>query len=200
MDGLRSGRCIDGESFDPQPGGPVHVFPCQKRWHQYLSFGNGKEAPTGALHTNVPLHTRRRIAETGREQEPYMCLGVPGRGDLDEEDWLGHRARYVQGESESEDSEDNEQSMVDEIDHDNFSVDGDDENEEDGDNEDDEPLDLWHWEGEQLVATRCSNTDAIIEWVLVPFIEEENSTTEYEKEGDEHSENSGTAQEEVEEL
>jgi hypothetical protein len=203
MDGLRAGRCMDGESFDPQPGGPVHVFPCQKRWHQYLSFGNGKEAPVGALHTNVPLHTRRRIAETGREQEAYMCLGVPGRGDLDEEDWLGRRKTYLE-ESESEDSEDSERSLVDGIDLDNFSVDGDDEHREDMEIEDEGtqgPLDLWHWEDEQLVATRCSNVDAIIEWVLVPFIEEDNSTTVYENKNAEGSlKNKTSNEEDAEEL
>eukprot|EP00980_Cylindrotheca_fusiformis_P031044 scaffold25738_cov127-Cylindrotheca_fusiformis.AAC.4 len=200
MDGLRVGRCIDGESFDPQPGGPVHVFPCQKRWHQYLSFGNGKDAPSGALHTNVPLHTRKRIAETGREQESYMCFGVRGRGDLDEEDWLGQRAEYYQEESESEDSSDSDHSIVDEIDHDRFSVDGDEEG-ENAEVEDVGPPDLWHWEGEQIVATRCSNTDAVIEWVLVPFIEEENSNKADENEKNEVSGNeSVSGDEEDEEL
>lgn len=200
MDGLRTGRCLDGESFDPQPGGPVHVYPCSKRWHQFLSFGNGKDAPIGSLHTTVPLHTRRRIAETGREQEAYMCLGVPGRGELDEEDWLGRREDYYYHESESEDgSGDENGSMVDEIDQDNFSGDGDDFNEEEETHSESEDglRHLSHWEGDQLIATRCSNVGAVIEWVLVPFIEEEDSTVVYE-DGDNATED-GTAHDEDEE-
>lgn len=72
MDGMRMGRCLDSDSLDAQPGGLVHVFPCTKRWNQFHSFGNGRDVPRMAIHTNVPLHTRNRIAETGRVQEPYM--------------------------------------------------------------------------------------------------------------------------------
>ncbi|CAJ1952496.1 unnamed protein product [Cylindrotheca closterium] len=185
MDGLRVGRCLDGESFDPQPGGPVHVFPCHNRWHQYISFGDGTHAPTGALHTNVPEHTRKRIAETGREQEAYMCLGLEGRGE-DEEDWLGKRKEMMekmlqreleQMEQDSDDSEDEEGSLVDQ------KEDGEeDATETDAATEEEGPLDIWHWEYEQLHAIKCSNKEAVIEWVLVPFIEEDDSTTVYEDE------------------
>jgi hypothetical protein len=187
MDGIRVGRCLDGESLEVQPGGPVHVFPCTKRWHQFLSFGNGKEVPKGSLHTTVPLHTRRRIAETGREQEAYMCFGVAGRGDKDEGDWLGTNAENYEGD-ESEDyesgDEEAETDVVDEIDEDSF-VD---------ETEDGSLPPLSDWEGEQLVATRCSNVGAVIEWILVPFIEED-----VEEQEDESVDN-GTAVTDDEEL
>jgi hypothetical protein len=96
MDGIRRGRCLDGESMDNQPGGPVHVYPCTKRWNQFLSFGNGKDVPANSIFTTIPLHTRNRIAETGREQTPYMCLGVARRGKLDEDDWFGARVEFNQ--------------------------------------------------------------------------------------------------------
>ena len=159
MDGLRIGRCLDGESLDSQPGGLVHVFPCTKRWHQYLSFGNGEEVPAGAIHTTVPMHTRKRIAETGREQEAYMCLGVAGRGDLDEEDWLGQRG-------DGDDDSDDDEEETDELNDANEDIDTTDE-EEAGEL----PL-LRLWENEQLLATRCSNVGAIVEWIVVPFIHE----------------------------
>jgi hypothetical protein len=195
LDGLRVGRCLDGDSLDLQPGGPVHVFPCVKRWQQFLSFGNGKEVPIMALHTTVPLHTRRRIAETGREQEPYMCLGVAGRGDLDEEDWLGTRGEYETsyGQEEESASEDEDADLVDEIDQDRFSVEEDEVESEQGKEEDGGLPPLRLWEEEQLVATRCSNTGAIIEWVVVPFIVEEFDLTEANV-------NNETAQDEEEEL
>lgn len=175
MDGVRAGRCLDGESLDSQPGGPVHVYPCTKRWNQFLSFGNGVNVPKMAIHTNVPLHTRSRIAETGREQEAYMCLGVTGRGELDEEDWLG--VRRVEDESNDDDESDDEENLTDEIDRDTFSLEEDDSKEDPELDEDGFPS-LFAWEGKQLIATRCSNSGAVIEWVVVPFIVEDFSLPE----------------------
>jgi hypothetical protein len=34
-----------------------------------------------------------------------------------------------------------------------------------------QPLHLW--ENKQLIATRCSNTGAVVEWFVVPFMYEE---------------------------
>ena len=197
MDGLREGRCLDGESLDPQPGGLVHVYPCTRKWHQFVSFGNGREVPFGAIHTTVPLHTRRRIAETGREQEAYMCLGVAGRGDSDEEDWLGNR-----DDSSSEDdtgssddgSGDEDNNDEDPVDEDTFSIDNDEAPDEDDNFDPDGFPALRKWIGEQLVATRCSNVGAVVEWVVVPFIEEDepehdmNQTSSTTKDGEEEEE------------
>jgi hypothetical protein len=168
MDGIRAGRCLDAGSLDLQPGGPVHVFPCNKLWNQFASFGNGNETPNLTIHTNVPLHTRKRIAETGRDQEPYMCLGVSGRGELDEEDWLG-----VHHEDDDEDlpQANSDEGKTDEIDKDNFSLEEDDSNDDETDSTALSPLS--QWEGKQLVSTRCSNTGALIEWLVVPFIVED---------------------------
>ena len=171
MDGIREGRCLDGESLDPQPGGTVQVYPCTKRWHQFVSFGNGKEVPFGSMHTTVPLHTRRRIAETGREQEPYMCFGVSGRGDLDEEDWFGQRGEDEEVSSQVDKPGEDETA----VDVDNFSVDEDDEPNSKGS---DGRSPLRDWAGEQLIATRCSNSGAIVEWIVVPFIVEEDESEE----------------------
>lgn len=138
------------------------------------------------IHTNVPLHTRKRIAETGREQEPYMCLGVAGRGDLDEEDWLGVRSP-TEAEEESSDDDDDEDELIDEIDHDNFSLEEDD-SDSGSDQDDDGRPPLSRWEGHQLIATRCSNVGAIIEWVVVPFIVENYEPTEGPKNDEEEEE------------
>lgn len=175
MEGVRAGRCLDGESLDPQPGGPVHVFPCTKRWNQFLSFGNGIETPKLVIHTNVPLHTRKRIAETGRKQEPYMCLGVAGRGSSDEEDWLGNREDDDDEESRDSSDEDanDDEDAEHVIDKDTFSLEEDDTIE--GEIKEDSFPPLTEWEGKQLIATKCSNSGALIEWLLVPFIVEEDN-------------------------
>jgi hypothetical protein len=196
MDGIRAGRCLDGESMDNQPGGPVHVHPCTKRWNQFLSFGNGRDVPAGTIHTTVPLHTRNRIAETGREQEKYMCFGVARRGELDEDDWFGERKEFMESYEDIDDDEEwplatNPPDCESEGDGPPMAEEGDaevaGEDEESRkllqEAEDEEGLDvegledefptLLHWMGKQLMATRCSNRGAVIEWVLVPFIVEE---------------------------
>lgn len=150
MDGLREGRCLDGESLDNQPGGPVNVYPCTKRWSQYISFGNGVDVPTGSIHTVVPKYTQMRINATGREQEPYMCLGVARRGEKDEADWFDKRKDFY----ESYEDLDEEIEALEGIDG--------------------EYPPLLYWMGQQLMATSCSNEGAVVTWTLVPFIEEED--------------------------
>lgn len=157
MGGLRGGRCLDGESLDNQPGGPVNVFPCTKRWSQYISFGNGNDVPAGSIHTVVPLYTQMRINETGREQEPFMCLGVARRGEKDEEDWFGKREDFF------EDYEDLDEDL-EEL-----------EKESDGGYPS-----LIHWLGRQLMMTACTNEGALVKWTLVPFIIEEEGDEEEE--------------------
>eukprot|EP00934_Nitzschia_sp_Nitz4_P000324 Nitzschia sp. Nitz4//scaffold253_size28098//4068//6740//NITZ4_008137-RA/size28098-snap-gene-0.33-mRNA-1//1//CDS//3329544288//324//frame0 len=166
MDGIRTGRCLDGDSLDVQPGGPVHVYPCTKRWNQYFAFGDGHHAPTMALHINVPKHTRSRIAETGRVQESYMCLGVAGRGDGDEEDWFG-----VREDDEDEDEDEEENSEEDEDTAMEVAPDG--------------LPSLHRWSDSQLISTKCSNKGAIIEWVVVPFIVEQDESEAVAEEEDE---------------
>lgn len=167
-DGLRSGRCLDGESLDHQPGGPVHVYPCTKRWNQYLSFGDGLHAPAGSIHTTIPLHTRKRILETGREQPTYMCLGVAGRGDLDEEDWFDEREDF-----DGEPDEDKEDIYDDENDDVVVGEESDEEPEPTEREDDEQYRPLLYWMGKQLMATQCGNEGAVIEWLLVPFILED---------------------------
>ena len=172
LDGIRAGRCLDGESLDNQPGGPVHVYPCTKRWNQFLSFGNGEEVPAGAIHTTVPLHIRKRIESTGRRQEAYMCLGVARRGEDDEKDWFDEREEFFESYEESEDDvesegEANETEPIATADTNHTAID---ENEQHLD-EDYRPL--IYWLGKHLMSTKCSNEGAVIEWILVPFIVEE---------------------------
>ena len=170
MDGIRAGRCLDGESLDNQPGGPVHVYPCVKRWNQYLSFGNGQDAPAGSIHTVIPLYTQKRVNSTNRVQEPYMCLGVAHRGKLDEEDWFGKREEFFESyEDLDEDLEDIGEE----------------------EKEDAEYQSLLYWLGKQLMTTRCSNEGAVIKWTLVPFIVEEE---EDEEEIDEEESNDSSSE------
>ncbi len=115
---------------------------------------------------NVPTEMLKRIRKSGRQQAPHMCMGVEGRGDLDEEEW-----------EEDVDQEDSEE--------DTMSTEADRKNVEKGQlnalpKEEDAflaPALLSEFMGDQVVTTRCDNKDAVIEWLFVPFIVEEDEAS-----------------------
>jgi hypothetical protein len=102
---------------------------------------------------------------------------------LDEEDWLGTRGddeeeetdeeaetdeeEETDGEETEEEEESDEEEETDELDDANEDAVVMDEEEAEGL----QPLHLW--ENEQLIATRCSNDGAVVEWIVVPFMYEE---------------------------
>lgn len=143
IDGLRAGRCFDGQQDSLQPGGEIQVYPCVQQWFQFVSFGDGEHAPTGSLYSIIPSHIVKQIQTLGHAQSPYMCFGVRGRGNQDEVVWAD--GTDENGEAQSDTSED---ATI---------------------------LPLSNWQGEQIVTTQCSNKDAVIEWVFVPYIVEEAS-------------------------
>ena len=148
VDGIRVGRCLDVDSgIQPRPGGTAQVNPCAKRWHQFFYFGNGGVAPRNSIHASIPRFIVQGLKETDYpEQEQYLCLGVRGRGDKDESGWV-----------QDTDMDDDEELVPDDL----------------GDDEGLRPLKKWV--GMQVVSTQCSNTGAVIEWIYVPFIVEENN-------------------------
>lgn len=160
VDGIRHGRCLDAHSSGIEPGGKARVFPCVKRWPQYVSFGNGDLAPKGSMHINVPEHIVRRIRASRPDdppQESFLCLGVLWRGDKDEE----HLVRLDEEETDDVDGDIQEEEI--EYTPDDYDEHG--------------TLKLDHYKGDDIVATQCSNVDAVIEWVFVPFIEEDEAGT-----------------------
>lgn len=99
-DGLRAGRCWDGGPLTLlQPGGPTQVYPCVREWFQFVSFGDGRIAPKGALFSTIPSHIAKQIAQRGSGEMPFMCVGVHERGTDDELQWNGKA--YVPAAQES---------------------------------------------------------------------------------------------------
>lgn len=157
MDGIREGRCLDAHSNDIEPGGAARVFPCVKRWPQFFSFGDGGLAPKGSMHTNVPQHIVDRIRESRPNEPPqenFLCLGVLNRGNKDED----HLFDLVPAK-EDEDGQGAEGEIIKEYDDEEFGPDG--------------FLKLDHFQDEEIVATQCSNIGAVVEWLFVPFIVED---------------------------
>jgi len=152
IDGLRAGRCMDGDFGNDKPGGKAHVFPCVQRWHQFFSVGNGTLAPSGSLHVTIPRHIVRTIEKGDKKQEAHLCLGVCGRGGT-EEDWPDEVCGKTQ--------EQKDDFMPVRTRY-----------------PDDSLVPLKKWKGKHLVTTRCSNTDSVVEFFYVPFILEDVADTE----------------------
>jgi hypothetical protein len=157
MDGIRAGRCIDGDFGNTKPGGKAHVFPCVKRWHQFFSVGNGAIAPSGSLHVTIPLHIVRNLNTTDHKQEAHLCLGVFGRGEQEDFESL----------SDDKDPNKGEAMMPESARYPDGTL-----------------VPLKKWKGKQLVSTRCSNTDAVIEWLYVPYILEDADEPAMEGDGE----------------
>ena len=165
MDGQRSGRCFDAESGKSQPGGRTQVFPCSDKWYQFLSFGDSVHAPVGSLYTKIPSHIVKQIINLGHDQIQFMCLGVVGRGDRDEEDW---DTATDEPASNSARRQSLETTKMDEF------------------------APLAEWLEQEIITTQCTNTGGVIEWQFVPFIVEEATSVEETTEEEPVDESEGT--------
>ncbi|KAL7566842.1 hypothetical protein ACA910_021341 [Epithemia clementina (nom. ined.)] len=84
IDGVRSGRCFDGETGGGER--ETHVFPCiRNTWGQLLSVGNGQGAPQDSLFFHVPQQRQAYMEEHGGVYHPTMCLGVRSVAHEDDE-------------------------------------------------------------------------------------------------------------------
>ena len=155
VDGIRKGRCLDGGSTNFQPGGETQVFPCMREWYQFVSFGDGQIAPAGTLYSTVPSHIVKQIHAKGHPQIPYMCLGVFERGEYDEPNWDDEEETLRIETARLKNASNSERNST----------------------KDWTPLS--EFKESRIVMTQCTNVGALIEWVFVPFILEEdlNSTS-----------------------
>jgi hypothetical protein len=167
MDGMRAGRCFDGQSESMQPGGSSQVYPCWgQKWFQFLSFGDGERAVLGSLYNTIPSHSVTQIQKLGHSVIPYMCLGVYGRGDNDELDWDDEG--YTTRKQDSGTGADNGESAHTDV------------------------SSLSEWVGEGVVTTQCSNAHAVIEWVFVPYVVESQTEDEDESQQEKDRESKTT--------
>jgi len=149
---IRSGRRWYGGPYTALiPGGPPQVYPCVREYFPFVAFGDDRLVPSGALYTTIPSHVVKQIirSQDGKEQIPYMCLGVFGRGKKDEFERDEERGEYVprQGSDLTLTSKEEKTSLPP----------------------------LFDYMGKPIVTTQCNNDGAVIEWVVVPFIDEEGA-------------------------
>lgn len=195
-DGLRQGRVLDAETERVQPGGVLHAFPSVHRWHQFFSFGsnlieknNNENTPIiGSIHTVVPQHVIKTINRKGRTQGKYMCLGVYGRGSLDEEEWEEDLENIPSEELITSNTIKLNDNIIDENSNQQNNNHLRRNNTTNMNNDDKVVSSLQEWSNQRLITTRCDNVDAVIEWVAVPFIKSEEEESEGEGEYNEEEE------------
>lgn len=160
-DGPRRGRCIDTESDKIKPGGELQVYPCFRKWHQFLSFGNGKESPKLSLHFSVPAYMLKRAQRNHgvRNLEPRLCVGVYVRHGIEEDS----------NDLSKEDILDPKHNRSD-FQPDNISP------PTGSDREENIPLSKWN--GKRLLSVGCEEKASVIEWLIVPYILESDEETE----------------------
>merc|ERR1711862_727835 len=106
------------------------------------------------------------MGRKGRVQGKYMCLGVYGRGLLDEDEWEEDLEIVPQEDLLLVKSNYNHHLRSNNNNNNNIIK------------------SLQEWSGDRLITTRCDNKDAVIEWVAVPFIHHEEEEEEEDEEED----------------
>jgi hypothetical protein len=139
-----------------------------------FGFGNesdareGSTTGTGSIHSSIPRNVLNTILYKGnKEQAPHLCFGASRRGGKEYGSWEEDKDRadlnandFVPMMSEMEPYL-NEGKVP--------------------------PLDLW--KDKIVVTVPCSDIDAVVEFVFVPFIQEEEvkDDAENEEEGSDHA-------------
>jgi len=133
----------------------MQVYPCMKKWHQMFGFGNGTFAPTGSIHGSIPANVLKTIRSKGKEQAPHLCFGASGKGEKRYEAWSEDKNKIDLNAIDfaPTDEQLNKFRMKGKI----------------------PPLRLW--EDKYLVTIPCSDANAVVEFLFVPFIDEQ---VEYE--------------------
>ncbi len=184
--GPRHGRCLDIQGERMEPGGQLQVYPCSHKWHQMFGFGHGNKNTTdngdsspvkGSIYGSVPMHILRTIQkkmhtsidenqllskkyqhrDKPQQQAAHLCIGASGRGKTSYEPWEDDKHRidlqaidFVPTNIISQDDSTNRQGTT------SRSI---------------PSLDLWN--DKYLVTVPCWDRDSVIEFLFVPFIEED---------------------------
>lgn len=154
LGGLRNGRCIDIATERVEPGGMLQVYPCMVKFHHMFSFGDGIVAPKGSIFASVPKHIVAALENKGKEQYPYLCIGAMGRSTTEYTPWKEDEDR------ENYNTADYIPERASELIKNNRL-----------------PA-LRLWKDKQMVTIPCRDEDAVVKFVFVPFIiEDQNQDT-----------------------
>lgn len=156
LGGPHNKRCIDIVGERVEPGGQLQVFPCMSQWHQMFGFGGGEIARNSTIFGSVPKHIINALRYKAKDQPPYLCFGVIGRGNkeytpwnedekrehLNTVDFVSKKAKKMRQKTEGQ------------------------------------QLPLRLWKNKQLVTVPCTDESAVIDFLFVPFIVENDDSEE----------------------
>lgn len=155
LGGKRNGRCLDIFGERVEPGGELEVYPCIKQWNQMFGFGDGIISRNATIFAKVPDHIVNALKYKGKSQEPNLCFGVVGRSSKEYLPW--------------KEDEDKEQfNTVDFLPKEAKTI----------SLNKDRLKSLRLWKFKQLVTVPCGDKDAVVDFLFVPFIEEDEDTSE----------------------
>jgi len=152
--GKRGGRCLDiaGERLDP--GGALQVYPCKQRWNQAFAFGNGELAPVSSIHVSVPIHLQKAKERARKKHIPHLCIGV-----------------YIRQDWKHTPSEEEERTYL------SYYSDPGETSNRLGDGKTVPKPRAYLWRGKEMVTIPCSDPDAVLKFVFVPFITTDGNDT-----------------------
>lgn len=160
--GRRDGRCLDIPGEHVELSGLIQVYPCMNKWNQMFGFSlHGKR---GSIHLTLPSHLLSTKERTRFIQERNICLGASGRGDTIYEAWREDQNRLKLNATDFAPEEEHLMKFRDDS---------------------STYLPLSFWENKFLVTVPCSDEKAVLDFIFVPFIEEEESLIIHENYSDE---------------
>lgn len=170
VEGKKYSHCLGSKSLNKSEAvGHLVSTHCKGDWRKTFFFGDGMYAPKSTLHLMVPKSMRKMIEDDGRNQESHICLGVLGRGQKDEEVWNLPEIKNISHTNSKDEQEydiDDSPSLTKYLDvmriqglssdHGAFTS-------------------LQAFAGERIVTTKCSNRGAILEWIVVPYVQDKKT-------------------------
>jgi hypothetical protein len=159
--GIFDDKCLDFSlGLMIEAGSQLTLHTCTFRWHQSFAFGNGKLAPIGSIHSTIPSHALQTIRHKEIENITKLCIGVANRGNIPLEPWNDKTLLHSMSPRLAEKLGSIEKSMFVPLDKD--------------ESESLQPLDLWA--GKIVTTVPCFDEDAVIKFVIVPFIVEDEQS------------------------
>ena len=156
-DGERAGRCLDIVGEQIESGGQIQVYPCHNKWHQMFGFGNGKLSPLGTIFNSIPTHLVNKRIKDGHDQATRTCLGIM-------------RHNKTRGTSRPEPLPETNEFIPKNLKHyENSRM----------------MAPLKFWKQKQIVTVSCSDTNAFIKFLFVPFIREDDTISTWKGDANE---------------
>lgn len=156
--GIFNDKCLDNSlGLRVEVGSQLTLHRCTNRWHQSFAFGNGILAPNGSIHSTIPSHAFQVMGPKKFASITELCLGVANRGYFPLEPWNDDTLLQNMSPKLIKKLGQTNKTLFSPFD--------------DTETRQLQPLD--RWEGKIVTTVPCFDEDAVIKFVFVPFITED---------------------------